>query len=153
MLYLIRHADARNSAPDELRPLSPHGQAQVGRLAAFLRAAGTFRPDEIWHSRLLRARETAAGLHQALRPGVPLRERGGLAPDDDPEELVASLEAFPRPLALVSHEPFLGLLASRLVAGEPAPVRFLMKKAGVLALAPAGRHWVACWHLDPDLLA
>ena len=152
MLYLIRHAEARNSAPDDLRPLTPLGHAQVGRLAGFLRGAGAFRPAEVWHSPLVRARETAAGLHRELGLKVPLREVPGLRPEDDPEVLQADLGGLRTSLALVSHEPFLSSLASLLVTGSAEPPRFLMKKTGVLALEPAGRFWVVCWHLDPDLL-
>ena len=152
MLYLIRHADARNGAPDELRPLTPLGHDQVGRLAGFLRSSGAFRPSEIWHSPLVRARETAVGLDRELGLKVPLRERAGLRPEDDPDELREELAGLRGPLALVSHDPFLSSLASLLVTGRAEPPRFLMKKTGVIALEPAGRFWVACWHLDPDLL-
>lgn len=151
-LYLIRHAHAEDTQPDALRRLSPRGRRQVKDLARFLRGAEDFAPEEIWHSRLARAQETAALLDEGSRRNVPLREVGDLAPEDDPHRLARQLEKCGRSLALVGHEPHLGALASLLVTGAEEPVRFRMKKGAVLALEGAGRNWIVCWHVSPDLL-
>ena len=151
-LFLIRHAHAEDTTPDELRSLSKRGRAQVRRLARFLRDSGGFEPEEIWHSPLVRAQETAALLCLGAKLGVPLREVTGLTPGDDPGQIARRLAAENRPLALVGHEPQLSALASLLVAGAPEPVRFAMKKGAALALEGAGRHWIARWHVHPDLL-
>ena len=151
-LYLIRHAHAEDSEPDALRRLSKRGQRQVRQLARFLRASGAFAPEEIWHSTLVRAQETAALLGVGTKLGVPLREVADLAPGDDPRRLADQLGKCSRSLALVGHEPHLSALASLLVAGAAEPVRFAMKKGATLALEGAGRHWVVRWQVSPDLL-
>ena len=151
-LYLIRHAHAEDTAPDERRLLSKRGQRQVRHLARFLRGTEVFAPEEIWHSTLGRAQETAALLAVGIKRHVPLREVPDLAPADDPRRVARQLEQWDRSIALVGHEPHLSALASLLVTGATEPVRFAMKKGAALALEGAGRHWIVRWHVSPDLL-
>lgn len=151
-LFLIRHTHAEDGTPDTLRPLSKRGREQMRRLARFLRETGSFKPEEIWHSPLARAQETAALLCLGTKLGVPLREVSGLAPNDDPRLIAGQLAREQRALAVVGHEPHLSALASLLVAGATEPVRFAMKKGATLALEGTGRHWLTRWHVHPDLL-
>lgn len=151
-LFLIRHAHAEDGAPDALRPLSKRGRQQTRRLARFLRQCGDFAPEEIWHSPLLRAHETAALLGRGARVRAPRQEVAGLAPEDSPALLARRLAQESRTLALVGHEPHLSALASLLVAGAAEPARFAMKKGAALALEGTGRHWTVRWHVHPDLL-
>jgi phosphohistidine phosphatase len=159
MLYLIRHAHASNGVPDEARPLSASGRDQVRRLADFIRNGGAWRerPAEIWHSPLVRARETAEQLAEAFGMQAALRETGGLRPEDDPEGIVERTEAFRGHLALVGHEPFMSLLATRLTAGRFQSPIFFFNKGTALALErihpEAGSPWIACWQADPEVLA
>ena len=60
MLFLIRHADALDGDIDAERPLSPKGLKQVRHLARFLKESASVEVREVWHSPLVRARETAA---------------------------------------------------------------------------------------------
>ena len=151
-VYLIRHAEAGDTAPDHLRRLTKHGRDQTRALAKFLRRSQAFAPEEIWHSPLVRAQETAALLSVGLKLRVPLREIAGLAPDDDPHRIARQLATNRRTIAIVGHEPQLGARASLLVTGTPEPVRFTMKKGATLSLEGTGRHWVVCWHVSPALL-
>jgi phosphohistidine phosphatase len=151
-LWLVRHAHALDGADDAARPLSPKGRAQVRRLAGFLRASGAFAPEEIWHSGLLRANETAELLVQRLELAVPLREKSGLAPADDPAVIARRLEHGSFSLAVVGHEPHLSALASLLVAGEAEPPVVEMKKCSVLALERTAGRWIVRWLVSPVLL-
>lgn len=151
-LYLIRHAHAEDTEPDQARRLSRRGQKQVRALGKFLRRTAAFAPEEIWHSTLVRAQETAALLTLAAKVGAPLREVADLAPGDDPRRLARILAKCDRAIALVGHEPHLSALASLLVAGKADPPRFAMKKGATLALEGTGRHWIVRWHVAPDLL-
>ena len=57
-LYLMQHGEARAKEEDPDRPLTDAGQATVERVAQ--RAAGLgLRVDAIYHSGILRARQTA----------------------------------------------------------------------------------------------
>lgn len=152
MLYLIRHADAVDLHPDEARPLSDRGRAQVKALAKFLGNSGAFEAEEIWHSSLVRARETAELLVKGLQfPGV-CREVDGLRPEDDPHEIARRVGKLDRAVALVGHEPFMSALASLLVTGKTYPIAFLMKKGAVLALERDETRYMVRWHISPGLL-
>lgn len=153
LLYLIRHAEAADTLPDQARPLTARGRHQVALLVSFLARAKSFRPAEVWHSPLVRARETAQVLLRELTLAAPVREMPGLTPDDDPRSLLSALERVAHPLALVGHEPHLSALASLLVTGSMTPVVFAMKKGATLALERGGgARWVVRWHVEPELL-
>lgn len=151
MLYLVRHAHAVDAAVDISRPLSDKGRRQIRRLGAFLRKSGALLPAEIWHSPLVRSRQTAEQLAKRLELEVPLRETAGLEPDDDPQATARRAGKTRRPLAIVGHEPQLSMVASLLVTGAADPVIFTLKKSGVIALERAGTRWVVRWQLSPEL--
>jgi len=154
LLYLIRHAHASDAADDSKRRLSPEGRLQMEGLVAFLRAHAVPPPEAIWHSSLVRARETARLLQEGLGWKAPLTEMDGLHPEGDPRPIVARVNAIEEPLAIVGHEPFLGALGALLVRGSSWPPVFTMRKSGVLALErPVGcaGPWSASWQLSPEL--
>lgn len=154
-LHLLRHADAGDpeawDRPDEVRPLSPKGRRQAERLGAFL-AAADFAPDAIVTSPLLRARETAEIVADALRRPIRIDER--LAGPLDPETVEAILSDAGDPLrpVLVGHDPaFSGL------AGELVGTSGLELKKGTLARIDVERplqagEGVLRWLVPPDLL-
>lgn len=152
MLYLIRHADAVDLHPDAARPLSDRGREQVKTLASFLERSGAFAPDEIWHSPLVRARETAELLAKGAKLSGAVREVADLRPEDDPRAIARRVGPERRSIALVGHEPHLGALASLLVTGQALPVVFVMKKGATLALEPDGSRWQVRWHVAPGML-
>lgn len=146
MIYLIRHADAVSDEVDPVRPLSAKGREQLARVCAILRKRTGFRPREIWHSPLERSRETAELLARGLQLTAPLVLTAGLTPDDDPSRIAAVLETEAGDIALVGHEPHLGILSSIMVHGpERTSALFHFPKAGVLALSPDGRRWRPEW--------
>ena len=152
MLYLIRHAHAIEAEVDATRPLSPRGELQVRALADFLRKTDTFQPQEIWHSSLTRARQTAELLGRGLKLGAPLALMPDLEPEADPRAVARRIKATSRSVAVVGHEPHLSALASLLVAGRVDPPAFLMKKCAALALDGGGGLWMVRWHISPELL-
>lgn len=152
MLYLIRHADALDADVDEARPLSRRGELQVRALADFLAGKEVFRPEEIWHSSLVRARQTAELLARRLQLRTPLRLMPDLEPEADPRAVARRIKVLPRPIAVVGHEPHLSALATLLVVGHAEPPSFLMKKCAALALDGGGDFWSVRWHVSPELL-
>jgi len=155
MLYLLRHADAVSDENDDLRQLSATGRAEVRRLAAFLGAGEQMQPEEIWHSPLARAQQTAALLAEHMGLRAPLREIAGLRSEDDPRIIAGRLKT-PLSIALVGHEPHLSGLASLLVAGASEPPVFLMRKCAILALerirGGSAACWAVRWQVAPELL-
>jgi phosphohistidine phosphatase len=157
MLYLIRHAEANDGEPDSQRALSGRGRKQVLRLGAFLKRCPEVEPPEIWHSPLLRARETAELLAQHAGWKVRSLSVECIQPDDDPNLVVRSLEPFDGSLAIVGHNPHLTLLATLLVTGRCVPPAFFVRKCSLIALEPARGRGIGCWVVDwqvaPELLA
>lgn len=152
LVYLIRHAHAVDASEDPARPLSGRGREQVRALGASFKRSGVFQPAEIWHSPLVRSRETAERLVKRLRLTVPLTQVAGLEPEDDPRATAPRIHGASGPLAIVGHEPHLSALASLLIAGKPAPPVFMMKKCAALCLEGEGRFWMVRWMLSPEVL-
>jgi phosphohistidine phosphatase len=149
--YIIRHAHAVDLVPDHARTLSSKGRSQVARLAEFLSHGGDFTPDEIWHSPLVRARETAMLLAGPLKLTQVVKEAPGLLPDSDPHVMAAALLESGRSIAVVGHEPHLGALASLLVTGRMARPVVVMNTCAALAVDGGGSFWQVRWHLLPEL--
>jgi phosphohistidine phosphatase len=154
-LYLIRHAQAGEAPDDFSRALSPGGKAQIASLVRHFRAHGLLQPEEVWHSPLVRARETAQRLWTGLGWKMPFVQTEILEPETDPQVVMNRIKTVTRSLALVAHEPLLSALGTLLVRGSSWPLVFVMRTADVLALEPAGSshpgRWVESWHLGPDL--
>ena len=142
--YLIRHAHAVPEEENPIRPLSEWGRKQVAALCPSLRAA-SFKPAEIWHSPLARSRETAALLAAGLGLSARVEEKEGLQPGDDPEGIAKALMGEKREIAVVGHEPHLGILAGLIVNGGRPGAAFDFHKAGVLALRRVGPRWQGEW--------
>ena len=154
-LYLIRHADALDSEDDFARQLSSRGRGQIDRMVKFFRANDILKPEDVWHSPLVRARETAQLLGEGLGWTKPFRKTAILEPDRDPQEVIAELTGVTRGLALVGHEPLLSALGTLLVSGSPWPLAFTMRKGDVLALERGNdpsAPWIERWHLGPKMI-
>ena len=152
-LWLVRHAHAVDATQDTVRPLSKRGRRQIRSLARVLGASEALRPDEIWHSPLVRSRQTAESLARRLGLDVPLISMAGLMPEDAPQAIARRLKTLRHDVAVVGHEPHLSALASLLVTGTAEPPVFVLKKCAVIALEQAGARWVVRWQVSPEVLA
>jgi phosphohistidine phosphatase len=138
-LYLIRHGIAeerRWDINDEKRALTEHGRDKTQKVAERLKKLG-LHFDLIATSPLERARQTAEIL-VATGLSSQLEECTHLAPDGRLDNWVGEwLEPRNYPphtqLALVGHEPNLGIWAENLLWGE-AQERLVLKKAGMIGL-------------------
>ncbi len=146
MIYLIRHADAVSDEVDPARPLSARGREQVGGACKILQREPGFKPAEFWHSPLARSRETAELLARGLGLSAPIVLTTGLEPEDDPGRIAGVLSDEARDIAVVGHEPHLGILAALMVEGPARAGMFIpFPKAGVLALSRKGKRWRPEW--------
>lgn len=163
LLHLVRHAHAVTEEENPSRPLSARGRTDAARLARFFVGNGCFKPAQLWHSPLLRSRETADELLKRLALDAVVVETPGLLPEDDPHELAERLQLHPKDrgdLALVGHEPHLSALASLLVRGKETPDLFTLKKGAVITLELTDdehkktglARWSVRWHVSPELL-
>src|SRR5438046_8946123 len=83
-LYLVHHGDAVGPDVDPQRPLSNVGRAGVDRLAAATAARGV-KPQIIWHSGKLRAKQTAEAFYRACNPFAEFSATPHLQPGGKPE--------------------------------------------------------------------
>lgn len=156
-LYLMRHAHAVTEEEDAQRPLSAQGRTQVGMMADFLNARGGIAVERVWHSPLLRARETADAFCDQLNVSGNRREIDGLLPYDDIRGVARRLSGFGYPLLVVGHEPHLGRLTSMLVCGNVDQTVVNFAKGALLCLERESLKshtilWRIRWHLTPSLL-
>jgi phosphohistidine phosphatase len=159
-LLIIRHAHAgdrdewaRAGKEDFARPLSRKGRKDMRESASGLERLFP-RPDALFTSPLLRAVETARIVGDAW--GVEPKEVPALAQDVAPRESLRWLSGRgEKTLAIVGHEPGLGILAGLLLCGEWRP--FLSLKKGQACLlkfsgrARAGTGMLL-WSLTPKQL-
>jgi phosphohistidine phosphatase len=117
-LLLIRHADAVEGEPDELRHLSPDGRAAARELGKRLAEQGV-RPDALLTSPLLRARETGEALAAAL--GCTVEPSEALAPGATATGLREAVADRGETVIAVGHQPDCGQIAAELGDGTKPP--------------------------------
>nr|WP_254774057.1 histidine phosphatase family protein [Marinobacter sp. AC-23] len=80
-LLIMRHGEAGWHSLDQERTLTEMGRRQVAECAAQI-AASPWRPQRIWCSPYVRARQTAAIVSEILN--CPVEEKTFITPEDDP---------------------------------------------------------------------
>ena len=148
MILLVHHGDAVNPAVDPARPLSGRGLGEVARLADEAAARGV-KPDVIWHSGKLRARQTAEAFWRACNPLAPFSATRGLLPDDPPIWMRDQLAGEARSIVVVGHMPHMPRLLRLLVTGDTDAVSVNFPQHGCVALEPEGDRWKEIWRLEP----
>jgi phosphohistidine phosphatase len=145
-LLLVHHGDAVGPEVDAMRPLSTDGRAATNRLAIAAADRGA-KPDVIWHSGKLRARQTAEFFWKACNPFAPLTAERGLLPDDPPQWMGDRVTGDARSILIVGHMPYLPRLLALLLEGHVATHRSFPPH-GCVALEPDGDRWKEVWRLD-----
>ena len=134
-LVLWRHAEAEPGEPDEGRKLTPKGEKQAKRVADWLHNR---LPDtaKILSSPAKRAQQTAQALAEASHRKFKILE--ALAPDATVDEILDAVgwTAGKGTLVVVGHQPTLGRVASRLLAGGERD--WPLKKGAVVWISHRG---------------
>lgn len=147
-IYLVRHGEAVSERIDSARPLTRAGREQVERVAD--RAASqNVQVSAIFHSGILRAKQTAEIIAQRLSFNSGTRELSGLLPQDDPSIAQAELETAESPIMLVGHLPHLSRLASLLVSGQMETEVIQFVPATIVCCATDVSGWKIVWTLAP----
>ena len=118
-LFLLRHGDAEPFRTDDAsRALTPAGEEQSNRAGKFLQSRGV-QPDLIFHSPLLRAKQTASLIHTRF-PSAAMKETEHLTPSSDQRQLLQEFNGtgYRNAFFCVGHEPFLSALISFLSTGS-----------------------------------
>jgi phosphohistidine phosphatase len=157
-LYLVRHGIAADPTPDRpddaARPLTEEGAA---RLRVQFKALGRLDVaiEHVLTSPLVRAMQTAALLADSLKPAPAVTVIEALRPGARFDTLLAELARLPlvTGVALVGHEPSIGMVAARLL-GARDPIGF--KKGAVcridVATLPPTEPGQLQWFLPPRVL-
>ena len=120
----------------------------MARLAAKAAARGA-RPDVVWHSGKLRARQTAEAFWRACNALADFSSTRDLQPEDSPGWIQDRLRGETRDILIAGHFPFLPrLLALLLHAPDPGTLTF--PKHGIVALETAdeGKTWAELWRIE-----
>jgi len=150
-LYLMRHGNADYGAVDEQRELSTRGLQDVTAVARDLKNKG-ISVDQIHHSTLVRARQTAEIMASALNPTHTIEERPGIEPWGDIAAFVQRVEGWTKDTLVCGHEPFMGEAALALQMGRGKQIN--VKTATVMAFerVPDGKGWRMSWMINPKIL-
>jgi phosphohistidine phosphatase len=112
-LYLVHHGDAVEPDVDPRRPLSDDGRLAVERLASEAARRGV-RPEVVWHSGKLRARQTAEIFWRACNALAPCSATRDLQPSDPPSFIRDRLRHEPHDILIAGHFPHLPALLALL---------------------------------------
>lgn len=135
-LIVMRHGEAGWHTLDRERELTEHGRISVGEVARQI-AESPWRPELIWVSPLVRARQTAAIVSEILN--CPVEEKLFITPDDDPGECLNQLlDSEWHNLMIISHMPLVGSLSTLLVDGHRRGIPYMTSQAVVLDMPIAG---------------
>lgn len=127
-LILWRHADAEPGEPDDQRRLTAKGKKQARRAAEWLHG-NLPNSARILVSPAVRAQQTAACLHDLSHR--KLKTVPALAPGASAADILQAVD-WPNAegcVVVVGHQPSLGWVASRVLAGKDLP--WSIKKAGI----------------------
>jgi len=146
LLLLVHHGDAVAPDIDPRRPLSAVGVAGVERVAS-LAAARAARPQVVWHSGKLRAKQTAEAVWRACNALAEFSASRDLQPDDPPQWIRDRLRGETRDVAIAGHFPHLPRLLALLVTGGEAGVDFPVHGCVALVSDDEGDTWREVWRV------
>jgi phosphohistidine phosphatase len=147
-LFLVHHGEAVGPEVDPRRPLSERGRRSVERLALEAAARGA-RPDLVWHSGKLRARQTAEAFWRVCNALAELTASRALQPDDPPQWIRDRLRAEGRDVLIAGHFPHLQrLLAALEPSGQEPPAGFPQNGVVALGTEDGGATWQELWRIE-----
>jgi phosphohistidine phosphatase len=161
-LYILRHGiavehGAAGYKNDDERPLTSKGERKVRMIAKAINAL-EISFDVILSSPLVRARETAEIVAEALKAKKRLELTDTLTPQESAKSLIEYLveQGAVDDVLLVGHEPFLSRFISLLISGN-SHAWVLLKKGGFCKLSTEELKHGQCatleWLLTPKQMA
>lgn len=135
-LLIMRHGEAGWHDLDEQRELTEYGRQATAKVARNI-AGSPWRPEQIWCSPLIRARQTAAIVAEIFN--CPIEEKTGITPEDDPGKFLDQLiTTNQQPLMIISHMPFVGALSTLLIDAHHHGIPFMTSETIVLDMPITG---------------
>ena len=133
-IYLLRHADAENTASnDAARALTEKGQSQAAQVGDFLERCG-IKLSAILTSPYLRALQTAQAVARKYQ-AVPLIKEPRLGCGLSPETGLSIIQEYQKfdHVLIVGHQPDLGMLSAYLLTMDGS-INIEFKKASLLTI-------------------
>jgi phosphohistidine phosphatase len=145
-IYLVRHGEAVSERLDPERPLTSSGREEVERMAC-MAAAKNVQVSALFHSGILRAKQTAEILAEHLQFTLAVQQLSGLRPQDDPAIAKAEIEAAESPIILVGHLPHLNRLIALLLSGDAESQVMEFPPATMVCCSNDTSKWKISWTL------
>ncbi|MDR3457208.1 MAG: phosphohistidine phosphatase SixA [Verrucomicrobiae bacterium] len=164
-LYILRHGSASDpgenglpkNLPDADRPLSTKGKQRLGDVTWAMRKM-ELDFDAVLASPLLRTRQTAHMVTEAMGARRKIVLSDHLAPEGSPKALIEQVNGLhsPKNVLLVGHEPYLSRLIAVLTTGGTTALIDL-RKGGLARLEVEDLHHARCatfrWLLTPKQMS
>lgn len=141
-IYLMQHGQALSKQQDPNRPLSVQGRRHVEQLASFLRAEQSMH---LYHSGKTRTQQSAEILAQSLNI-KDLHKLETIRATANIEDFLPSLGELKDGSLLVSHMPFVNLLAKKLLNSKG---NFNFVPGSLMCLELEGEMWSLQYMLGP----
>lgn len=107
------------------------------------------KPEIIWHSGKLRAKQTAEAYWKRCNPLAAFSAARGLQPTDPTNWIVDAITGETKHIMLAGHFPHLPRLLGRLTTGDPNALPGEFPLNGVVALESVEGKWLERWRLKP----
>lgn len=148
----MRHAEIALGKKESAPELTSKGLESIKRLLSHLDEKEFSELEEIRHSSMESAKETAKQLKKIGGLKAKIKEAPLLMPYDDFRILADIVASNTSNLMLVGHQPNLGMLASHLLAKESRFNLIDLKKSGMLCIERANAEkmkdgWSPTWKL------
>jgi phosphohistidine phosphatase len=149
-LYLMQHGEAKSEAEDSERLLTIRGEEKTRKVSGTAKGLG-IRPSRIYHSKKMRAEQTAGIIAGALDLSAQLGQ--GLNPNDAIRPWVERISREPEDLMIVGHLPFLEKLASFLVHGDEGAKAVMFRYSAIVCLEKKGSgRWAVDRMVKPEMI-
>ena len=151
-LYLVQHGEACSKETNPKRPLTKKGEADIDRLADFLKQSSV-QVNRVIHSGKLRAKQTAERLANAIAPGVELEESGLMNPNDNPKAFDWQSGSWEEDRLIVGHLPFMAKLVSHLLIENDNQIITAYTPGSMVCLElDSEKQCQINWMIRPELL-
>ena len=150
-LYLVQHGNALDKDLDPDRSLSQQGTRDVRKIAGVIKPLDICA--ELWHSGKTRSEQTAGILAEVMVVEDGISRKEGLSPNDDVGTIKDTIESSDRDVMIVGHLPFLGKLASLLLAGDESSGAVAFKQGSIVCLeCDDDKRWHLGWMIIPEII-
>ena len=147
-LILVRHGEAGKAPRDDERTLTDFGREQIRSLSQKSKSLLQNIPiHKVFHSPLVRAKQTTDIIVEGLGLEAPLQVEGRLTPESNPESIGEDVEygKSNENWLLVGHNPFMPGLAQYFL-----PDRFIGFSTGtMICLKKSDGKWKLEWECRP----